>query len=99
MLSKKAQPTQNSLFYSQCTYKMFHLVLSKNTRRTPIPLTWLNKVICNIMQLKKLNDLNEWSLKREGLSYLACNDRNAFFTSEHQNRYKLGRVKMCEALT
>ena len=36
----------------------------------------------------------------EGLSYLACNERNAFFTSEHQNRYKLWSCQnMCEALT
>ena len=41
---------------------------------------------------EKLNDLTE----REGLPYLACNERNAFFTSEHQNRYKLsGRIKIC----
>ena len=48
----------------------------------------------------KLNDLIEWSFEREGLSYLACNERNAFFTSEHQNRYKLWSCQnMCEALT
>ena len=35
-----------------------------------------------------------------GLPYLACNERNAFFTSEHQNRYKLWSYQnMCEALT
>ncbi|MEW8512930.1 MAG: hypothetical protein AB2608_19005 [Candidatus Thiodiazotropha sp.] len=49
---------------------------------------------------EKLNDLIEWSFKREGLPYLACNERNAFFTSEHQNRYKLWSCQnMCEALT
>ena len=30
----------------------------------------------------------------------ACNERNAFFTSEHQNRYKLWSCQnICEALT
>ena len=49
---------------------------------------------------EKLNDLIEWSFEREGLPYLACNERNAFFTSEHQNRYKLWSCQnMCEALT
>ena len=49
---------------------------------------------------EKLNDLIEWSFEREGLPYLACNERNAFFTSEHQNRYKLWTCQnMCEALT
>ena len=38
---------------------------------------------------EKLNDLIEWSFEREGLPYLACNERNAYFTSEHENRYKL----------
>ena len=49
---------------------------------------------------EKLNDLTEWSFEREGLSYLACNERNAFFTSEHKNRYKLWSCQnICEALT
>ena len=49
---------------------------------------------------EKLNDLIEWSFEREGLPYLACNKRNAFFTPEHQNRYKLWSCQnMCEALT
>ena len=34
------------------------------------------------------------------MPYLACNERNAFFTSEHQNRYKLwSYLNMCKALT
>ena len=33
---------------------------------------------------QKHNDLIEWSFEKEGLPYLACNKRNAFFTSEHQ---------------
>ena len=49
---------------------------------------------------EKLNDLIEWSFEREGLPYLACNERNAFFTSEHQNRYKRWSCQnMCEILT
>ena len=48
---------------------------------------------------EKLYDLIEWSIKREGLLYLACNERNMFFTSEHQNRYKVWTCQsMCEAL-
>ena len=38
---------------------------------------------------EKLKDLIEWSFQREGSLYLACNETNAFFTSEHQTRYKL----------
>ena len=32
---------------------------------------------------EKLKDLIEWSFQREGSLYFACNERNAFFTSEH----------------
>ena len=47
---------------------------------------------------EKLNDLIEWSFEKEGLPHLACNERNAFFTSEHQNRYKhWSSQNMCEA--
>ena len=46
---------------------------------------------------EKLNHLIEWSFERKDLPYLDCNERNAFFTSEHQNRYKLWSCQnMCE---
>ena len=52
----------------------------------------------NLMK-EKLKDLIEWSFHREGASYLAYNERNAFFTSEHRNRYKLWSCQnMYEAL-
>ena len=51
-------------------------------------------LLCHIIQLKKK------SFQREGSPYLACNERNAFFISEHQTRYKLLSCQnMCEALT
>ena len=49
----------------------------------------------------KLIDLTERTFNRKGYSYLACNDRNAFFTSEkktkkyHARSYQTG----CDALT
>ena len=49
---------------------------------------------------EKLKDLIEWSFQREGSLYLPCEEKNAFFTSEDQNRYKLWSCQnMCEALT
>ena len=39
----------------------------------------------------KRNELIERNFQREGYSYLGCNDRNAFFTSE-QSRNKVGKV-------
>ena len=38
---------------------------------------------------EKLIDLIERTFQREGSLYLACNDRNAFFTSEEHKKYTL----------
>ena len=48
---------------------------------------------------EKLTELIEQMFNREGSLYLACNDKNAFFTSEQPKRYKLWSCqKMCDAL-
>ena len=47
----------------------------------------------------KLTELIEQTFNREGSLYLACNDKNAIFTSEQPKRYKLWSCqKMCDAL-
>ena len=38
---------------------------------------------------EKLINLIEWSFKREGSPYIACNERQTFFFSEVTQRYKL----------
>ena len=48
----------------------------------------------------KLVDLIERTFQREGPLYIACNDRNAFFTSDAVRYYTLWSCqKVCEALT
>ena len=48
---------------------------------------------------EKLTELIEQTFNSEGSLYLACNDKNAFFTSEQPKRYKLWSCqKMCDAL-
>ena len=48
---------------------------------------------------EKLTELIEQTFYREGSLYLACNDKNAFLTSEQPKRYKLWSCqKMCDAL-
>ena len=48
---------------------------------------------------EKLINLIEWTFKREGSPYIACNERQAFFTSEDTKRYKLWSChNVCEAL-
>ena len=48
----------------------------------------------------KLIDLIESTFQREGSPYLACNDRNAFFTSEKPKKYHAWSCQnVCDALT
>ena len=48
---------------------------------------------------EKLINLIEWTFKREGSPYIACNERQAFFTSGDTKRYKLWSCQnVCEAL-
>ena len=48
----------------------------------------------------KLIDLIERAFQREGSPYLACNDRNAFFTSEKPKKYHAWSCQnVCDALT
>ena len=48
----------------------------------------------------KLIDLIERTFQREGSHYLACSDRNAFFTSEKPKKYHAWSCQnVCDALT
>ena len=48
----------------------------------------------------KLIDLIERTFNREGSLYLACNDRNTFFTSEKPKNYHAWSCQnVCDALT
>ena len=48
---------------------------------------------------EKLTELIEQTFYREGSLFLACNDKNACYTSEQPKRYKLWSCqKMCDAL-
>ena len=48
---------------------------------------------------EKLINLIEWTLKREGSPHIACNEREAFFTSGDTKRYKLWSCQnVCEDL-
>ena len=56
--------------------------------------------LCPINLIKeKLINLIEWTFKREGSPYIACNERQTFYTSEDTKRYKLWSCQnVCEAL-
>ena len=52
----------------------------------------------NLIKEKFIN-LIEWTFKREGSPYVACNERQAFFISADTKRYKLWSCQnVCEAL-
>ena len=60
--------------------------------------TLCNTLPHNLIKEKLIN-LIEWTFKREGSPYIACNERQAFFTSEDTTRYKLWSYQnVCEAL-
>ena len=49
--------------------------------------------------MRRVTNLIEWTFKREGSPYIACNERPAFFTSEDTKRYKFWSCQnVCEAL-
>ena len=52
------------------------------------PLTLYTTLPHNLIKEKPIN-LIEWTFKREGSLYIACNERQAFFTSGDTKRYKL----------
>ena len=61
-----------------------------STLYTPLPHNLIKEKLINLI---------EWTFKREGSPYIACNERQAFFTSEDTKRYKLWSCQnVCEAL-
>ena len=57
--------------------------------------TWVHNLI-----KEKIIDLIERTFQRIGSPYLACNDRNAFFSSEKHKKYHAWSCQnVCDALT
>ena len=48
--------------------------------------------------IEQIEELIEQKFNREGSLYLACNDTNAFFTSEQPKRINCGHVRKCAML-
>ena len=60
----------------------------------------LNTTLPHNLIEDKLIDLNERTFQKEGSFYLACNDRNAFFTSEIPTKYHAWSYQnVCDALS
>ena len=71
----------------------------KGSVRPVCQLSTLYNTLPHNLIKEKLINLIEWTFKREGSPYIACNEREAFFTSEDTKRYKLWSCQnVCEAL-
>ena len=76
-----------------------HLTYDLETRHVAYDFSTLYTTLPHNLIKDKLTELIEQTFNREGSLYLACNDKNAFFTSEQPKRYKLWSCqKMCDAL-
>ena len=71
----------------------------QHSSRPLIPAFTLYTTLPHNLIKEKLINLIEWTFKREGSPYIACHERQAFFTSENTKRYKLWSCQnVCEAL-
>ena len=82
--------------------EVFNKIKSRGFRATSLStyafFTFYTTLLHNLIKEKIIN-LIEWTFKREGLAYIACNERQAFFPSGDTKRYKLWSCqKVCEVL-
>ena len=92
------------LSFTKKTYKAQFIANSSSCTTTELSklltscLTLYTTLPHNLIKEKLIN-LIEWTFKREGSPYIACNEKQAFFTSEDTKRYKLWSCQnVCEAL-
>ena len=71
----------------------------KKTLKSSSRSFWFSTgLLCHNLIKENLTELIEQTINRESSLHLACNDKNAFFTSEKPKRYKLWSCqKMCDA--
>ena len=83
----------------QCSYSLLKSRGFRATSLSTYDFSTLYTTLPHNLIKEKLINLIEWSFKREGSPYIACNERQAFFTSEDTKRYKLWSCQnVCEAL-
>ena len=64
------------------------------TNLSPYDFSTLYTTLPHNLIKEKLINLIEWTFKREGSPYIACNEKQAFFTSEDTKRYKLAKTSV-----
>ena len=82
-----------NLFWSiKNSCEVFNKLKSRGFRATSLStydFSTLYTTLPHNLIKEKLINLIEWTFKREGSPYIACNERQALFTSEDTKRYKL----------
>ena len=91
------------LFYSiKNSGEVLNKLKSRGSRATSLStydFSTLYTALSHNLIKEKLINLVEWTFKRESSPYIACNERQAFFTSEDTKRYKRWSCQnVCEAL-
>ena len=100
---KVYERSSKNLFWSiKNSGEVLNKLKSRGFRATSLStydFSTLYTILLHNLITEKLINLIEWTFKREGSPYIACNDRQAFFTSGDTKRYKLWSYQnVCEAL-
>ena len=100
---KVYERSSKNLFWSiKNSGEVLNKVKSRGFRATSLStydFSTLYTTLPNNVIKEKLVNLIEWTFKREGSPYIACDEREAFFTSGDTKRYKLWScLNVCEAL-
>ena len=86
--------------YIQMSHSFIQMSQSHITSLSTYDFSTLYTTLSHKLIKDKRIDLIERTFQREGSPYLACNDRNAFFTSEKPKKYQVWSCQnVCDALT
>ena len=100
---KVYEMSRNNLFWSiKNSGEVLNKLKSRGFRATSLStynFSTLYTIFPHNLIKEKLINLIEWTFKREGSPYIACNERQAFLTSEDTKRYKFRFCQnLCETL-
>ena len=100
---KVYERSDKNLFWSiKNSGEVLNKLKSRGCRTTSVSTDDFSTLYTNLphsLIKEKLINLIEWTFKREGSPYIACNERQAFFTSGDTKRYKLWSCQnVCDAL-
>ena len=84
-----------NLFWSiKNSFEVLNILKSRGFRATSLSTYDFSKLYTTLPHnlIKEKLNLIEWTFKREGSPYIACNERQAFFTSEDKTQNDINFV-------